>query len=166
MPMPQKVIPLKFCQTCNAVLIRKRYGPSLVLEDMTAFKKRKYCGFMCMAKAMEKSQKTENGWRSHAKKFRGAKCQSCQTTKNLHIHHKDGSFRNNDLKNLETLCAHCHLTQHWKEWRKSRKCKICGERSHISGLCQKHYLRLKKHGNPLMTKRRIGSRWQLVQDAS
>lgn len=39
-------------------------------------------------------------------------CQTCGTTKNLHIHHKDGNIDNNLMKNLVTRCYQCHPSQH------------------------------------------------------
>lgn len=38
------------------------------------------------------------------------KCEKCQTTKNLEIHHKN--YENNDLTNLVLLCARCHQNEH------------------------------------------------------
>lgn len=35
-------------------------------------------------------------------------CQSCGSTKNLMVHHKDGNRKNNKLSNLKTLCWSCH----------------------------------------------------------
>ena len=53
--------------------------------------------------------------------LRGHKCERCGRTHwlgeliPLEVHHKDGDRRNNDLTNLELLCANCHaLTDNWR----------------------------------------------------
>lgn len=48
----------------------------------------------------------------------GNKCQSCGSTNNLHVHHKDGTgittnkVMNNNLDNLITYCSSCHIKLH------------------------------------------------------
>jgi 5-methylcytosine-specific restriction endonuclease McrA len=49
----------------------------------------------------------KNGISTYAQKKKG-KCQSCGSTKNLMVHHKDGNRKNNDASNLKTLCWSCH----------------------------------------------------------
>lgn len=41
-------------------------------------------------------------------------CENClsEDTDVLDVHHKDGNHNNNDLQNLATLCANCHLKIH------------------------------------------------------
>jgi predicted HNH restriction endonuclease len=34
----------------------------------------------------------------------------------LDVHHKDRNRSNNDISNLETLCANCHRLEHQKEY--------------------------------------------------
>jgi 5-methylcytosine-specific restriction endonuclease McrA len=36
------------------------------------------------------------------------RCAQCQSTEELEVHHIDGNWRNDDPKNLVTLCATCH----------------------------------------------------------
>jgi len=42
------------------------------------------------------------------------KCQSCQTKKELTIHHIDCDYKNNSPSNLITLCKQCHISLHHK----------------------------------------------------
>jgi 5-methylcytosine-specific restriction endonuclease McrA len=44
------------------------------------------------------------------------KCERCGFTGlALHIHHKDRNHKNNNLDNLEVLCANCHHIEHREE---------------------------------------------------
>lgn len=49
-------------------------------------------------------------------KERGGKCEVCNSKENLHIHHLDGRFINDD-ECLEVLCQKCHYERHRKEGR-------------------------------------------------
>ena len=42
------------------------------------------------------------------------KCQNCGAEKNLHAHHKDNNYKNNDISNGITLCKRCHIEVHKK----------------------------------------------------
>jgi hypothetical protein len=44
--------------------------------------------------------------------FKKDKCERCQSTKFLCVHHKDENRENNKLSNLETLCKSCHQEHH------------------------------------------------------
>ena len=44
----------------------------------------------------------------------GSKCQKCDNTEHLLVHHIDGSDRNNKDGNLITLCYPCHAELHKK----------------------------------------------------
>ena len=37
-----------------------------------------------------------------------SKCETCGSTKNLMVHHKDGNRKNNSPSNHKTLCWSCH----------------------------------------------------------
>jgi len=59
------------------------------------------------------------------------KCVICGSTKGVQVHHKDGKgrntpkeLRNNDIDNLITLCASCHIKQHnpvLMRWKRERE---------------------------------------------
>ena len=44
----------------------------------------------------------------------GNKCNSCGSTENLEIHHKDKNPKNSDIRNIELVCHNCHLKKHGK----------------------------------------------------
>lgn len=46
--------------------------------------------------------------RSLATLHLGSKCKCCGSLEKLQIHHVDGSWKNNDVSNLELLCWDCH----------------------------------------------------------
>lgn len=49
-------------------------------------------------------------------------CERCQYDKNeaaIIVHHKDRNRSNNDISNLEVLCANCHAIEHWSETQTS-----------------------------------------------
>ena len=81
---------------------------------MSVFKRRKYCDQQCMAadRATHASVSI-HGHRYRSKKHRREACERCGSTEKLHVHHKDNDWRNDDISNLETLCASCHIRHHW-----------------------------------------------------
>jgi len=74
-------------------------------------------------------------------------CQECISTRILEVHHIDGNPFNNKLTNLVKLCKACHIKKHPKV---KFLCKVCLGKHKARGYCEKHYLRFKKWGNPLM----------------
>ena len=42
-------------------------------------------------------------------------CEKCQGIDRLSVHHKDKNRENNNPKNLQILCIHCHSQLHGKE---------------------------------------------------
>lgn len=168
MPMQRKADPERFCQYCGKQLERKRYNQTL--ESMNVFLKRKYCDRVCMAKSQEKERASLASLRKRAEKFRGTECARCGAKTGLQIHHKDRNPANNAPSNLITLCGNCHTRLHWEEGKiplqkkKNFYCKICGEPARKSDMCQKHYQRFQKYGDPYLTKKKIGSRYELVRE--
>jgi len=46
------------------------------------------------------------------------KCERCNYDNHIAaivVHHKDRNRSNNDISNLEVLCANCHAIEHYKE---------------------------------------------------
>jgi len=108
MPMPRKQEPEKFCEFCGARLQRKVYNGRL--EDLGAFKRRKYCNLKCA-----NSKKHPTHWGTHhwrARRHRKEFCEACGITESLHAHHVDGNFKNDDPLNIQTLCTWCHHFLH------------------------------------------------------
>ena len=171
MPRPRLPDPIKICAACGKQLFRKRYGKNV--EDRTVFAKRKYCDRLCMAAGMMQDRPTLAALRKRAERLVGQNCRECGTTENLHVHHIDMNPANNESSNIMTLCAVCHTSWHWKHGRhlesitkNQSPCCVCGKEfsSLKLGMCQKHYQRLKKYGDPLMTKQWNGSSFELVRE--
>lgn len=114
-------------------------------------------------------------------------CQRCGIyDPHIHTHHVSPRALRPDLKhdvdNGKCLCAHCHLWCHHHpiearalcllsnepyERAKQPKsyCSLCGERAAGRGYCRKHYKRLLKYGDPLLTKAHGPSSGELVRVA-
>lgn len=159
MPMPRKPDPIKYCKHCGLLMARKRYRNSS--ECLLAFSRRVYCDKVCMAKAMIQEDVKRDTYHWRARKFRKCMCQDCgkmaieTSDGELDVHHLDGNWTNNASENLATLCGSCHLKRHWHEGKLARKrqpCKVCGDPARRSQMCQKHYQRFKKYGDPLLRK--------------
>lgn len=171
MPRPRLPDPIKLCAACGKQLFRKRYGKNV--EDRTVFAKRKYCDKLCMAAGMMQDQPTLAALRKRAKGLAGQNCQECGTTGKLQVHHIDMNPANNEPSNIMTLCAACHTSWHWKQGNhreliclKPSPCGVCGKvypRLWL-GMCQKHYQRFKKYGDPLITKQWTGLCFGLVRE--
>ena len=158
MPMPRRPDPIKHCRQCGKMMKRKRFS-SGTFEDIGAFRRRVYCDRACMAASQEGEIKnlTPNNSRRQSAKKAGAKCEECQSSQKLHVHHRDENPLNNDPSNLQTLCASCHrrwhMTHGGESSNRAGSCPICGMPSRKLGMCQKHYQRYRKYGDPRRTKR-------------
>lgn len=108
---PRAKDPRRYCRFCSARLRRKAFASGR-LEDMGVFKRRKYCDRLCMAKGMQQPDVSRQSYYQRARKHRKPACERCGTADRLHVHHKDGNFKNNDPANLETLCETCHGKEH------------------------------------------------------
>jgi len=115
MPTQRKPDPEKYCQYCRKRLKRKIYNGRL--EDMGAFKRRKYCNQSCMAKSFVKDAPSKSALLKRVAPFRGNCCEVCGDTKQLHSHHIDGNRLNDSPENIQTLCASCHAIHHHRARR-------------------------------------------------
>ncbi len=167
MPL-KKADPVKHCLHCKQLLTRKRFNGRC--EDMAVFLRRKFCGRECMAKSMIQPVVSRQGYLCRARKHRKDMCDLCGGKDGLSINHKNRDWTDNSPGNLETLCISCHMKKHWAEpgrlydVPKSPPCEVCGKveaRSH-HGMCQKHWQRVKRHGDPHLVKR--GSRLVRMDD--
>src|SRR3954447_13531656 len=102
-------------------------------------------------------------WRVRAKVQKDS-CETCGSTSQLGLHHRDEDRTNNSLENLQTLCQSCHTAWHWangkEPWRRREPtCKVCDQPSRHLGLCPTHRSRLRRHGSPYLVKIKAGSIW-------
>lgn len=109
--MPPKADPRKYCAHCGVRMRRKRYNGRL--EDLGVFNRRKYCDKRCMAADHADREVGKQGHLWRARRHRKDACERCGSSENLHVHHRDDNWRNDDIANLETLCGSCHLEHHW-----------------------------------------------------
>lgn len=155
MPRRPMLDPEKYCERCGALLQRKRYGKTL--EDRGRFLARKYCSLRCSS---SRGIRSLSSTQQHTISQRTRKqwCERCgempERKSLLHVHHINGDWTDHSTSNLITLCIVCHLRLHKKSKGLCRECKkpVKGH-----GLCQKHYQRWKKYGDPLLT-RKVGGR--------
>ena len=140
----------RYCEYCGKKLYRKKFSNKY--EDFSIFMKRKYCDRECMRRAfLAEANKEQTYSNAHTTArninkllLNKTECEICGSTQNLDIHHKDWDWNNNAEDNLMCLCRSCHMKQH----RKNGVCSICGKPVKGYGLCDKHYQRFKRHGNP------------------
>jgi len=97
----------KDCETCGTSISRKRYSGRL--EDLGAFKRRKFCSLSC-ANTREEVGYHGNSWR--ARKHLRKRCEICGGSKLLAAHHVDENRSNNTPENIQTLCVTCHNKLH------------------------------------------------------
>ncbi|WP_369683412.1 HNH endonuclease [Nitrosomonas communis] len=94
-------------------------------------------------------------------------CEVCGKTTSLHVHHVDENPLNNSTSNLMTLCSQCHREAHSKHFSAPMvriTCRHCEKPAMKNSLCWTHNTRYQKYGDPLMTKKKIGSDWYLVRE--
>ncbi len=158
------------CKHCGKQLKQKRFS-SGVLESPSMLKRRKFCNRHCMALAMTGvilNPNAKNSRRQSARKV-GQCCKICGGTSRLAVHHIDSNPLNNAPSNLQTLCASCHMKQHWLEWKETthrpKPCLHCSMPARHNGLCNSHYTRYRKYGDPLAVKVKRGTQWVLVTGA-
>lgn len=155
---------MKTCEYCGTPMERKRYNGRL--EDNGAFRKRRYCSSYCSGLGHMDEEPSLAALRKRYRFLRGDMCETCGDTTMLGLHHVDGNPAHNDSTNLMTLCASCHTKWHWEHGKTAPKqtsvCPYCDKPSQKLGMCQKHYQRFRKYGNPLMTKKKHGSHFVLV----
>lgn len=109
-----KPSPILVCLQCGQEMERKRDSAGR-LQDLALFMKRKYCSKDCKDKSLIKEIVNKGGWRWRARLQRKTSCELCESQKNLQVHHKNKILSDNAPENLQTLCASCHNTLHWKE---------------------------------------------------
>lgn len=161
--MGRKPIPVtpNVCLHCGKPLERKRFSGRL--EDRAIYSRRKFCDLVCAGLARTDPSPSESALRKRYLGLKGKSCETCETTEKLCLHHKNRNPANNDPSNTMTLCESCHTKWHWEHDKvatpkQATVCIVCGKaptnpRDHIRrGMCQMHYQRWKKHGDPDATR--------------
>ena len=93
----------KPCECCGKEMTRRKYGNRL--EDLAAFKKRRFCSLSC---ANTRTDLTKHGYSWRARKHLKEACEACGYRHRRQAHHIDQNNRNNEQENIQTLCKHCH----------------------------------------------------------
>lgn len=102
----------KRCLFCGSILER-RLSPCGRLESWVQFDKRIFCNNRCRGDWELENQKVKRSAHGlRAQKFKKNTCEKCGKTGRLDIHHIDGNWRNDNPKNLITLCRSCHILTH------------------------------------------------------
>jgi hypothetical protein len=77
---------------------------------------KRVCGIVCRNKYYKKCGKDHHSYKNGISLYRNhvkiEKCDNCDSTKFLLVHHIDFDRTNNDIKNLKVLCKSCHQTTH------------------------------------------------------
>ena len=109
MARPRATEPKKSCERCSTPMERRRFNGRL--EDLGAFKRRKYCSLSCANTKDRPAHWETYHWRAR-KHRRRDRCEACGSTDRLHAHHVDGRPENNEPANIQTLCVFYHSFLH------------------------------------------------------
>lgn len=117
-----------------------------------------------MAEWMDGQTKIPNyrNGRRQSSKTVGTDCVWCRRSDTrLIVHHIDENPLNNAPGNLLTLCGSFHRKAHSPNFDpltgQRRACRLCEKAAMKVGLCWTHNTRLKRYGDPLVT-RSVGRR--------
>ena len=111
-PTPQPVQPKK-CAYCGNDIPRRTF-PSGRSDSPSMYTERLYCNRVCQGHGQRSKTPSRSSRHRRAQQFLGSKCETCETTMDLLVHHKDRNNTNNAPENLMTLCRSCHTRWHWE----------------------------------------------------
>ena len=106
-------IQTKNCLTCGKELRRREY-PGGRSDSPSMHMRRLYCNRACQGIGLRSKQPSRSARHRRAAEFRKSKCERCDSTVRLSVHHVDRNPLNNDPANLMTLCSSCHTRWHWE----------------------------------------------------
>ena len=98
-------------ENCNS-RVRLHFKEQLCCNHYAAYERHKH--------AIYKKDGGKWGYKNYFMYKRQKKkfCEICNSTKNLHIHHKDKNKRNSNEDNLITVCCKCHYNYFHKPKKK------------------------------------------------
>lgn len=110
MPKLPTQVPPKSCLWCKVLFDRKRFGRRGRMEELSVFKKRKFCSISCAVSHQHSVEPpTVAASRKRAHKMVLLVCEACGVEKeNVSVHHMDDNPMNNEIENLQPLCLNCH----------------------------------------------------------
>lgn len=122
---------------------------------MTVFRRRSFCSLVCANSRGVRSMSSSSQHRISAQ-FRKEQCDYCgkRPEQTLHVHHKNEDWTDHRDTNLQTLCHSCHMKHHHPRMGKCCTVIGCVSPSRKRRMCQKHFQRWKRHGDPLLIKQR------------
>jgi len=97
----------KPCERCGTAMQRKRFNG--VLEDLGAYRRRKFCSLSC---ANKRDDLGYDSFSLRARMHLKTSCEACGSGYMLAAHHKDKNRENNTPENIQTLCVRCHAKLH------------------------------------------------------
>lgn len=137
------------CEYCGVLLVRKPKEVSFW------FKRRRFCNQKCMGLGLRKDDVGRAAYHRRARAFKKGYCERCGSKQGLAVHHVNRDVTDNSPGNTKTLCAPCHALTHMEEdgpipnHIQKKSCSICGEPAEALELCWKHYMRMRRWGDPL-----------------
>lgn len=111
------------CENCNMVIFKRK--SSLINSKHKVY----FCNRICKEKAQSLKGKCKiirpnhygksnnfSFYKDLIKKTKNPKCSDCKESRRyiLVVHHKDSDRKNNNINNLEIVCANCHMKRHLK----------------------------------------------------
>ncbi len=115
----------KYCRHCGQKMHRRRQ-PSGKMETWTRFHLRRFCDLQCFGASRVRVPVTKAEAHERARQIKKRNsCERCGGLDWLQVHHRDRNPFNNEIHNLEVLCASCHRSEH-KAPPKQSICINCG----------------------------------------
>lgn len=106
----QKSTQVRHCETCGNQLVRRRHQSGR-LEGYRDFMRRRFCSLSC-ANSRNKGGDSRNAHLYRARKYLKEVCECCGQNTELHAHHINTDWKDDNAENIQTLCVFCHQFWH------------------------------------------------------